>query len=74
MPNEKTITVEFKDGKKILTHPTGEKKEYTQEQLEKAKEILTTRRQEMDEHIASIDDDLKNIVATKPKEKTPDGK
>ena len=72
MPNEKTITVEFKDGKKILTHPTGEKKEYTQEQLEKAKELLTARRQEMDEHIASIDDDLKNIALAKPQEKTPD--
>ncbi len=66
MANEKPI-VEFKDGKKIVTHPSGEVKEYTKEQLVKTKEIFTSRKQKLDEHIAAIDDDLKQIP-DKPKE------
>ncbi len=55
------VTVEYKDGKKIVTLPSGEKREHTKESLTSAKEIFQKRRDKIDEQIALIDDDIKKI-------------
>lgn len=52
------VTVEYKNGKKIVTYPNGEKQEHTRESLDKAKQMFLRQRQKLDEHIALIDDDL----------------
>jgi len=55
------VTVEYKDGKKIVTLPSGEKREHTKESLTTAKEMFLRRKQKIDEQIALIDDDIKKI-------------
>ncbi len=55
------VTVEYKDGKKVVTYPSGEKREHTKESLTTAKEIFLRRKQKIDEQIALIDDDIKKI-------------
>jgi len=55
------VTVEYKDGKKIVTLPSGEKREHTKESLTTAKQMFVKRREKIDEHIALIDDDIKKI-------------
>ncbi len=54
-------TIEFKDGKKIVTYPSGEKQEHTKESLTSAKDIFLKRRDKINEQIAIIDDDIKKI-------------
>ena len=54
-------TVEFKDGKKIVTYPSGEKREQTKASLTTAKQMFLKRRDKIDEQIAIIDDDIKKI-------------
>jgi len=54
-------TVEFKEGKKIVTYPSGEKREHTKDGLATAKQMFLKRRQKIDEQIALIDDDIKKI-------------
>ena len=54
-------TVEFKDGKKIVAYPSGEKREHTKDGLATAKQMFLKRRQKIDEQIALIDDDIKKI-------------
>ena len=67
MPSDK-VTIEFKDGKKITTHPGGKVTEQTKEDLERYKDFLARERQRVDRHISLIDKDL-NQIALKPKEK-----
>lgn len=55
------VTVEYKNGKKIVTLPSGEKREYTKESLTSAKEAFLRRRDKLNEQIALIDDDIKKI-------------
>jgi len=55
------ITVIFKDGKKIVTHPDGSSKEYTKADTEKQKDYLLRRKQDVDRQIAHLDDDLAEI-------------
>jgi hypothetical protein len=55
------VTVEYKDGKKVVTYPSGEKREHTKESLTGAREMFLKRRQKIDEQIASIDGDIKKI-------------
>ena len=55
------VTVEYKDGKKIVTLPSGEKREHTKESLTSAKEVFSRRRDKLNEQIALIDDDIKKI-------------
>ena len=54
-------TVEFKDGKKIVTYPSGEKWEQTKDSLIAAKQMFLKRRDKINEQIALIDDDIKKI-------------
>jgi len=54
-------TIEFKDGKKIVTYPSGEKREHTKESLTTAKDMFLGRRDKLNEQIALIDDDIKKI-------------
>lgn len=55
------MTIEFKEGKKIIKHPSGITTEYTKEQLTAFKEQLIERRQSINEEIALVDDDLTKI-------------
>jgi len=55
------VTVEYKDGKKIVTLPSGEKQEHTKQSLGTAKQMFLKRRQKIDEQIALIEDDIKKI-------------
>ncbi len=55
------VTVEYKDGKKLVTYPSGEKREHTKESLTSAKQMFLKRREKIDEQIALIDDDIKKI-------------
>jgi len=55
------LTIEFKDGKKIVTYPSGEKREHTKANLTTAKQMFLKRREKIDEQIALIDDDIKKI-------------
>lgn len=55
------ITVTFKNGKKIVTHPDGSSREYTKVDTEKQKDYLLRRRQDVDRQIAHLDADLAEI-------------
>ncbi|MDD5500533.1 hypothetical protein BU251_09155 [Candidatus Velamenicoccus archaeovorus] len=55
-------TVEYKNGKKIVTYPNGEKQEYSKGNLKTAKDMFLKQRQKIDENIALIDDDLAKMV------------
>jgi hypothetical protein len=55
-------TIEYKNGKKIVTYPNGEKQEHSKESLETAKDMFLLHRQKIDENIASIDDDLAKMT------------
>jgi hypothetical protein len=67
MPSDKVI-VEFKDGKKITTHPGGKVTEQTKEDLERYKSFLTSEKQRIDRHLSLIDEDL-NQMEFNPKGK-----
>lgn len=56
------VAIEYKNGKKIVTYPNGEKQEHSKESLNKAKEMFLRQRQKIDENIALIDDDFKKMV------------
>jgi len=64
MPDKK-ITIEFKDGKKIITHPNGSIKEYTRADAEKHKDYLLRMRGDIDRQIARVDEDLSGIDKSK---------
>lgn len=55
------VTIEYKNGKKIVTYPNGEKQEHSKESLNKARDIFLRRREKLNEQIALIDDDLKKM-------------
>lgn len=55
------VTIEYKNGKKVVTYPSGEKREHTKESLTGAREMFLKRREKIDEQIALIDDDLKKM-------------
>jgi hypothetical protein len=63
------IKVEFKSGKKIVTHPDGSVKKYTKADTEKQKDYFLRRRQDLDRQIAHIDEDLVNIDKSVTKKK-----
>ncbi|MFA5346300.1 MAG: hypothetical protein WC315_08535 [Candidatus Omnitrophota bacterium] len=56
------VTVEYKDGKKIVTYPNGEKQEHSKESLKTSKDMFLRHRQKIDENIALIDDDLAKMT------------
>jgi esterase/lipase len=57
----KKVTVEYKNQKKIVTLPSGEKREHTRDSLSRAKDMFLQRRKKVDEQIALIDNDLKKM-------------
>ncbi len=54
-------TIEFKNGKKIVTYPSGEKREHSKEGLTTAKQMFLKRREKIDEQISLINEDIKKI-------------
>ncbi len=56
------VKIEYKNGKKFVTYPNGEKQEHSKESLNKAKEVFLRQRQKIDENIAVIDDDLTKMA------------
>ena len=59
------IKIEFKDGKKIVTSPDGKVKEYKKEDIEGYKQHLEKRKQDIDQQIIRVDEDLTNIEQSK---------
>jgi len=64
MAQEK-IKIEFKDGKKIVTSPDGKVKEYKKKEVERYKQHLVKRKQDIDQQIIRVDEDLSNIEKSK---------
>lgn len=60
---DKKLKVEFKEGKKIVTHPNGTVSEYPRSVIEKHKQRLLERKQDLETQIATIDKDLTDIDA-----------
>ena len=59
------LNVEFRDEKKIITHPNGTVSEYPKAVLENHKQHLLERKQMLDDQIAGIDKDLGDIETAK---------
>lgn len=59
------MKIEFKDGKKIVTTPDGKVKEYKKEDVQGYKQLLEKRREDIDQQIARVDEDLTNIEKSK---------
>ena len=59
------IKIEFKDGKKIVTSPDGKVKEYKKEDIEGYKQHLVKRKQDIDQQIVRVDEDLAKIESSK---------
>ncbi|MBN1871349.1 MAG: hypothetical protein JW800_02135 [Candidatus Omnitrophica bacterium] len=64
MPDKK-ITIEFKDGKKIVKNQDGSVKEYTRTDAERHKDFLLRRREDLDRQISRVDEDITNIEKSK---------
>lgn len=62
---DKKISIEFKNGKKIITHPDGSVKEYSKTDAEKHKDYLLKRRDDVDRQIAHVGEDIVNIEKSK---------
>lgn len=63
--SKQKIKIEFKDGKKIVTSPDGKVREYKKEDVEGYKQHLEKRRQDIDQQIVRVDEDLANIEKSK---------
>ena len=59
-------TIEFKNGKKIVTFKDGAVKEHTVEGHERARQMFIAHRDNINANIAAIDDDLTKRKATAP--------
>ena len=59
------LNVEFRDEKKIVTHPNGSVSEYPKTVLENHKQHLLERKQMLEDQIAGIDKDLGDIETAK---------
>ena len=59
------LNVEFRDEKKIVTHPNGSVSEYPKTVLENHKQHLLERKQMIEDQIAGIDKDLGDIETAK---------
>jgi hypothetical protein len=62
---DKKISIEFKNGMKIITHPDGSVKEYSKADAEKHKDYLLKRRDDVDRQITHVDEDIANIEKSK---------
>ena len=72
MPSDKVV-IEFKDGKKLTKFPDGVIREQTQEGAERYRQFLVNEKQRIERHMALLDDEVKQMVASS-KAKTTDGK
>lgn len=61
--NVQTVQVEYRDDKKIVTHPNGVVSEYPKAVLENFKQQMLKQKQTFDNQIAAIDRDLASIEA-----------
>ena len=59
------LNVEFRDEKKIVTHPNGSVSEYPKAVLENHKQHLLERKQMLEDQISGIDKDLGDIQIAK---------
>ena len=59
------LNVEFRDEKKIVTHPNGSVSEYPKTVLENHKQHLLERKQMLEDQISGIDKDLGDIETAK---------
>jgi len=64
-------TIEFKDGKKLTKFPDGTVREQTPEDAERYRQFLVTEKQRIERHMALLDDEITQMVASK-KVKIPD--
>ena len=53
--------IEFKDGKKIIKLHDGTVKEYKKEDIERYKQLLVKRKEDIDRQISHVDEDLTKI-------------
>jgi hypothetical protein len=65
MAENQTVTVEYRDEKKIVTHPNGVVSEYPRVVLVSFKTQMQKQKQMFEDQIASIDRDLAALDAAK---------
>ena len=63
--NVQTVKVEYRDDKKIVTHPNGVVSEYPRAVLESFKQQMVKQRQMFEDQIVAVDKDLAEIDAAK---------
>ena len=63
------LNVEFRDEKKIITHPNGTVSEYPKAVLENHKQHLLERKQMLEDQISGINKDLGDIEIAKVDER-----
>ena len=61
--SDSKFKVEFREGKKIITHPNGTVSEYPKAVIENHRQRLLERKQDIDTQIVAIDKDLTDIDA-----------
>ena len=62
---KKKAVIEFKEGKKIIKYPGGIVREQTKEDLEKYKQHLIRRKENIDRQVTLVDKDLMDIENSK---------
>jgi len=55
------MKIEFKDGKQIITHPSGVISEYTKEQMEAQRKELEKQKVRVEEEIEKISEDISKL-------------
>jgi hypothetical protein len=58
------MTVKYKEGKKIIKHPSGVISEYNKADLERHRAELVGQRDRLNEQIALIDKEMIDVAAT----------
>jgi hypothetical protein len=58
------MTVEIKDGKKIIKHPSGVISEYDKVDIERQRAELVAQRDRLNEQIGQADKELTDVIAT----------
>ena len=58
------MNITFENGKKIITHPSGMANEYMIEQLEAIKAGLVSEKQEIENQITRVENDIAAAQAT----------
>ena len=58
------MNIEYKDGKKIITHPSGVVNEYIIEQLEAIKAGFVSEKTEIENQVTRVENDIAAAQAT----------